>query len=229
MDDLPRDTQHAHLLRSVELAGRRVIDVGSGSGELVRWLRAQGADVVGVECGEIMIGLARAADVDHGDAYVDGTAQALPLPDGQADVVVMANSLHHVPADAMDDALREARRVLRVGGVLYVSEPVPEGSGHELVAIVDDETAVRELAQQSVDRSTADDFELLSDTRYAGTMVIASPDAFGERIVGIDPRRAARWAEARDEFLAAYERLGSPSDGGRSFDSQTRVTVLRKR
>jgi 2-polyprenyl-3-methyl-5-hydroxy-6-metoxy-1,4-benzoquinol methylase len=223
------DTQHAHLSRTVELAGRRVIDVGSGSGELVRWLRSEGADVVGVECGETMIGLARRADVDHAEAYVDGTAQALPLPDGQADVVVMANSLHHVPADAMDEALREARRVLRAEGILYVSEPVPEGSGHELVAIVDDETLVRGLAQDAIDRSTVEDFEILSDTSYAGSMVIASAEAFGERIVGIDPRRSARWSQCHDEFLAAYERLGVRCDGGRSFDSQTRVKVLRKR
>ena len=113
--------------------------------------------------------------------------------------------------------------------ILYVSEPVAQGSGHELVAIIDDETAVRELAQDVIDRSTANGFELLSDERYAGTMVIASAEAFGERIVGIDPRRAARWIEARGEFLAAFERLGVPSEGGRSFDSQTRVKVLRKR
>ncbi len=229
MNDLPTDTQHAHLSRTVELAGRRVIDVGSGSGELVRWLRAQGADVVGVECGETMIALARQADGEHADAYVDGVAQALPVPDSRADVVVMANSLHHVPAEAMDDALREAHRVLRPGGTLYVSEPVAEGSGHELVAIVDDESAVRELAQQAIDRAVTAGFELVSETRYAGSMVIGSADAFGTRIVGIDPRRAERWADARDEFLAAYERLGVPCDGGRSFDSRTRVKVLRKR
>jgi hypothetical protein len=112
--------------------------------------------------------------------------------------------------------------------VLYVAEPVAEGPGHELVAIIDDETEVRELAQQAIDRATAHGFELLSDTRYASRMVVASADTFGERIVGIDPRRAARWTEARDEFVAAFDRLGVPGEGGRAFDNQTRVKVLRK-
>jgi SAM-dependent methyltransferase len=229
VDEIARSTQHEHLAASVALAGRRVVDVGAGSGELVRWLRGQGADVVGVECGETMMRLAREADPQYPEAYLDGVAQALPLPDREADVVVMSNSLHHVPAAEMDAALREVHRVLQAGGILYVAEPVAEGPGHELVAIIDDETEVREQAQQAIDRAASHGFELLSDSRYTNRMVIASAEAFGERIVGIDPRRAARWAEARDEFAAAYERLGVPSDGGRAFDNQTRVKVLRKR
>jgi SAM-dependent methyltransferase len=229
VNEIAQGTQHESLSSSVVLAGRRVVDVGAGSGELVRWLRDQGADVVGVECGETMMRLARAADPQHPEAYLDGVAQALPLPDGDADVVVMSNSLHHVPAAEMDAALREAHRVLRPEGILYVSEPVATGAGHELVAIIDDETEVRALAQQAIDRAASHDFELVDDFRYASRMVIASADAFGERIVGIDPRRAARWAEARDAFLAAYERLGVATDGGRAFDNQTRVKVLRKR
>ena len=229
MDEQPRDTPHARLLSHVEVAGRRVVDVGSGAGELVRWLRSQGADVVGVECGDTMIGLALAADPEHPESYLDGVAQALPLPDGDADVVVMANSLHHVPAESMDAALAEAARVLRPGGTLYVTEPIAEGSGHELVRMVDDETEVRRLAQEALARASDAGFEPVAHRRYAGRTVIASAEAYGERIVGIDPRRAARWAEVRDEFVAAFDRLGVPCDGGRAFDADAQVTVLRKR
>lgn len=228
MDERARDTPHTRLLRHVEVAGRRVVDVGSGAGELVRWLRSQGADVVGVECGDTMIGLALAADPDHPESYLDGVAQSIPLPDGEADVVVMANSLHHVPAEAMDAALDEVRRVLRPGGTLYVTEPVADGTSHELIRIIDDETQVRALAQAALDRAVGRGFEQVSDRRYDDEMVIASPDAFGARIVGIDPRRAERWAQARSEFLAAFERLGVPCEGGRSFDSQAHVRVLVK-
>ena len=42
------------LAATVDLAGRDVVDIGCGAGELVRWLREQGAHPVGVECGPAM-------------------------------------------------------------------------------------------------------------------------------------------------------------------------------
>lgn len=217
------------MLRThVALAGRRVVDVGCGSGELVRWLRGEGADAIGVECGEVMMGQARAADPEHPDAYLDGVGQDLPLPDESADAVVMSYSLHHVPDDQMVNALREAFRVLRRGGQLYVAEPIAAGPGHELVRIIDDETEVRAQAQAALNEAPGLGFALELETVYRTQMVLRSAEAFAERIVGIDPRRAARMAEHRDEFFAAFERLGTEVDGARAFDSDTRVKLFVK-
>jgi ubiquinone/menaquinone biosynthesis C-methylase UbiE len=53
---------------------------------------------------------------------VDGTADALPLGDGEADAVVTSLVLCSVPDQA--SALAEARRVLKPGGELRFYEPV---------------------------------------------------------------------------------------------------------
>src|SRR5690606_4612451 len=97
--ELERSTQQEMLRRWVEPAGRRVVDIGCGSGELVRWLRSEGAEAIGVECGEVMMRLAREADPEHPEAYLDGVGQALPLPDASVDAAVMSFSLHHVPRE----------------------------------------------------------------------------------------------------------------------------------
>src|SRR3954447_23970558 len=88
-----------------------------------------------------------------GERSLEGGAQALPLEDASADVVVFANSLHHVPGDLLDAALGEAARVLRPGGLLYLPEPVAEGPYFELVRAVDDETAVRAAAHAAIGRA----------------------------------------------------------------------------
>ncbi len=226
--DFTRSTQHEMLIRHVALAGRRVVDVGCGSGELVRWLREQGALAIGVECGDEMMRQARAADPAHPDAYLDGVGQALPLPDASMDAVVMSFSLHHVPREEMTNALREAHRVLRPAGTLYVAEPLPTGHGHEVVSLIDDETEVRGFAQDALSKTDALGFETVHASTYASQMLLESAEAFGRRIVGIDPRRAARMNERRAEFVDAFERLAERVEGRYAFDQFVRVQVMRK-
>jgi ubiquinone/menaquinone biosynthesis C-methylase UbiE len=216
------------LSRYVAPAGRRVVDVGCGSGEIVRWLRSQGADAVGVECGEVMIRQAREADPDHSEVYLDGGGQDLPLPSESADAVVMSCSLHHVPPSEMVNALREAHRVLRPAGTLYVAEPISAGAGHEVVSLIDDETEVRIFAQGALSQSPSLGFETVLETTYASQMLMDSAEVFAKRIVGIDPRRAARMASRHDEFIEAFERLADRVDDKYAFDQHVRVKVLRK-
>ncbi|MEQ8717011.1 MAG: methyltransferase domain-containing protein [Acidimicrobiales bacterium] len=220
---------HADVLaETVEFAGRRVADVGCGAGELVRWLRERGADVVGVECGEIMRGRALEADPDHRDDYVDGVGQDLPLGDDSCDVVIYSYSLHHVPAQDMDAALAEVRRVLRPGGTLYVVEPVAAGPLHEVVKIIDDETEVRSLAQAALDRAVDSGFEAVADFRYTSETRMADAAAFAHVVVGVSPNRAERLAEHRDEFDRRFVEYGRPVDDGWAFEMENHVRVLRR-
>ncbi len=90
-----------------------VVDLGAGTGKLTRSLVALGHRVTAVEPLPEMIAYLRAA-VPTATA-VEGGAEAIPLPDASADVVVCAQAFHwfdHGPA------LREIARVLRLGGTI---------------------------------------------------------------------------------------------------------------
>jgi SAM-dependent methyltransferase len=87
--------------------------------------------------------------------FVHAGAQAIPLADASFDGALMLKSLHHVPLPLMDAALAGARRVLRPGGWLYVSEPVAAGPLNGITRLFNDEGRVRAEAQAALDRALA--------------------------------------------------------------------------
>jgi SAM-dependent methyltransferase len=100
--------------------GRRVLEVGCGSGVLCRWLaRRIGGDtpVVGVDVNRYFLREAAALAAQEGLAgridFREGDATALPFADASFDAVLSATVLEEVDADR---ALAELVRVTRPGG-----------------------------------------------------------------------------------------------------------------
>lgn len=202
-------TTHEQVLTDVlvDLAGRRVLDVGCGAGALVRWFRAQGAVVTGAECGTEMRRRAVEADPHHADDYVDAEGQDLPFDDDTFDVVVYSYSLHHVPTGLIPDALSEAHRVLRPGGQLVVIEPAVDRPGRAVAPEVVDETVQRTAAQAAIDDADRLGFELVRRDEYATESRFPDFDTWAHDIVGIDPDRSAAMHQHHDHVRANFERL----------------------
>ena len=88
-----------------------VVDLGAGTGKLTRTLVALGHRVVAVEpLDEMRAELAAALPAVHA---LQGSAEAIPLFDGAADVVASAQAFHWFDHD---NALPEIARVLRPAG-----------------------------------------------------------------------------------------------------------------
>lgn len=96
-------------------AGGRLLDLAAGTGKLTRLLERPGLEVVAVEpVAAMRTQLARACP---GVEVLDGTAEAIPLPDGSVDVVTVAQAFHWFDPAV---ALAEIARVLAPGGSLGI-------------------------------------------------------------------------------------------------------------
>jgi SAM-dependent methyltransferase len=92
--------------------GRDVVDLAAGTGMLTRGLAARGRDVVAVEPVAQMRALIASVERVR---VLDGTAEAIPLPDRCADAVTVAQAFHWFDGAR---ALAEIHRVLRPGAKL---------------------------------------------------------------------------------------------------------------
>jgi len=91
----------------------RVADLGAGTGILTGALARLGTDVIAVEPDQAM--LAELRRQLPAVRAVEGSAEALPLPDHSVDAVLCGQALHWFDLDL---ALPEIARVLTPGGVL---------------------------------------------------------------------------------------------------------------
>ncbi|MEO6059201.1 MAG: methyltransferase domain-containing protein [Candidatus Limnocylindria bacterium] len=117
--------------------GERVVDCGSGAGAdslIAARLVASSGRVIGVDMTPEMLAKASAnaelAELGNVE-FREGVIEALPVPDGWADVVISNGVLNLVPDKTM--ALAEIFRVLRPGGRIQLADivldrPVPGGS-----------------------------------------------------------------------------------------------------
>lgn len=169
----------------VDWNGKTVIDVGCGNGGLAGALAKRGAVVTGIEPDPIQAEANRKAEPRPNVTLMQAPAEAMPVPDNSADVVIFSKSLHHVPADHMDKALHEAARVLKKdSGILYVMEPDIRGDYSVLVKPFHDETMVRGQALAALDRTALTLFKSMDEYWYSTEMRFANFDAFVDRAAG---------------------------------------------
>jgi ArsR family transcriptional regulator len=105
-------------------AGKTVADLGCGTGQLLERLKGRAGQLIGVDNAQAM--LDAAASRLGQDALLSlrlGELSHLPLRDQEADAVALSMVLHHLSEP--EEALAEAVRALRPGGVLLVADFEP--------------------------------------------------------------------------------------------------------
>ncbi|MDE2074277.1 MAG: methyltransferase domain-containing protein [Alphaproteobacteria bacterium] len=210
----------------LKVRGLSLIDVGCASGAQDRELVGKGASVLGVEPDPIQAEKNRAAEPMPGLSFVEARAQSLPAESGSVDGVFFFRSLHHVPVDRMDAALKEAARVLKPGGFLWIVEPGMTGTHFPVMRPFHDETAVRNAAQAALTRTAPGLFERAECFRYVQHPRYPDFAAFVARITGHTFNDIKRAQVETDEVRALFEQ-GRTKDGDYAFDQPMLLNLYR--
>ncbi|MBC2905765.1 class I SAM-dependent methyltransferase [Streptomyces cupreus] len=127
---------HQEMIRLAGLRdGHRVLDVGCGTGNLLRATgqRYRNVDLVGLDPDPKALARAgrKARRVGLTVRLDRGFAQELPYGDGSFDRVFSSLMLHHLDSTSKDALLAEVRRVLRPEGLLVLADAVFDEHGHD--------------------------------------------------------------------------------------------------
>ncbi|WP_173059822.1 class I SAM-dependent methyltransferase [Sulfurimicrobium lacus] len=211
------------------LQGADILELGCGKAEKTRAISQSGKarSITALEVDEIQ----HAANLHSNDlanvSFALGGAEAIPAADESFDVVLMFKSLHHVPVAQMDRAMAEIRRVLRPGGMAYISEPVFAGEFNEILRLFHDEEAVREAAFSAVERAVAAGrFELVSETFFSTPTRFETFEQFEERILKVTHTEHRLSPDLYRRVREQFMRHMTPH--GADFETPLRVDLLRK-
>jgi len=109
----------ARILQRIGIEGKRILEIGFGSGTTSSYLAENGASVVGIDISLPALRNAKGRGATFAILCADG--RALPFPDSSFDIVFHQGVLEHF-RDPLP-LLKEQGRVLRKGGALVVDVP----------------------------------------------------------------------------------------------------------
>lgn len=119
--------KHKYLLDLASIApGARLLDIGSGRGEIVFHAARIGAEAVGIDYSEAAISLARERCSMWGDDVVRRVrfyceeAQHMSFPDNYFDVIIMSDVVEHLYPEQLASVFAEVYRVLRPQGRVII-------------------------------------------------------------------------------------------------------------
>lgn len=215
------------ISKIISVESLTVVDIGCGPGALARDLCAVGASVIGVEPDPIQAKKNRNASPSSHLTFIEAGAEKLPLPDASADGVFFCRSLHHVPIARMDDALKEAARVLkRRAGFLCVIEPAVTGSYFTVSRPFHDETIVRTEAQAALNRTATQLFSNVELYDYVQRRRYSDFEQMVARVTGQTFNTIRRDQVETDEVRRLFE-TGRTDNGDYSFEQPMLINVYR--
>ncbi len=222
-------TELALMQRILPLKNADIVELGCGKAVMTRALSqcVEQGTVVATEVDEVQHQLNLQISDLSNVTFVFGGAEKIDVADASVDVVLMFKSLHHVPESLMGAALEEIARVLKPGGLAYISEPVFRGSFNEVLRLFHDEQSVRQQAFDAV-KNCVDNgvLTLVEQQFFNAELHFDDFEQYQSQVMNVTHTEHRLSETLMAEVKATFER--SMSDDGADFVLPIRVDLLRK-
>ena len=211
----------------LHLEGATILELGCGKAEKTRFVAEKAVSVLALEVDETQLAKNLAITDLPNVRFAHGGAEKIPAADSNFDIVLMFKSLHHVPGELMDSVFSEIRRVLKPGGVAYISEPVYAGDFNEVLKFFHDEKAVREAAFAAEKQAVSSGrLALVSQKFFLQPMHFANFLQFEEQVIKVTHTEHRLSAETLEKVRSKfYEYM---TQEGATFQTPIRVDLFKK-
>ncbi|MCK5662390.1 MAG: class I SAM-dependent methyltransferase [Thiotrichaceae bacterium] len=215
--------------RLLSLDNKHILELGCGSADKTRNIATSGVNrkITALEVDAVAHEKnLQITDLPNVTFGLSG-AQDIPLADESVDVVFMFKSLHHVPLDLMQTSMQEIRRVLKPGGLAYISEPVFAGEFNEILRLFHDEQVVREEAFNTVKKVVDDGlFSLVDEVFFNSPLQFEDFTEFENHTIKVTYGDYRMDDDLYDRVKAQFEQ--HMGDEGVNFLHPIRVDLLQK-
>lgn len=228
--NITRTSPETEVYESIlSLDGKKILELGCGKAIITRSIAISGTDreVLALEVDRIQHEKNLLIDDLPNVRFGLAGAENIPAGDNSFDVVFMFKSLHHVPLELMGQALREIRRVLKPGGLAYISEPVFAGNFNNVLKLFHNEEAERQAAFEALQRAIeTGDFALKDELFFNTPNHFVDFAEFEQRIINVTHTDHQLETGLMQEVKAAFDKYMTPD--GAHFENPVRVDLLEK-
>lgn len=215
--------------RVLSLDNKHILELGCGLAQITRDIATSGVNrkITALEVDEVAHQKNLLIDDLPNVEFGLAGAEDIPLEDETVDIVLMFKSLHHVPVELMEVSLREIRRVLKPGGLAYISEPIFSGDFNKILSMFHNEKEVRELAFNSIKKAVNEgQFSLVKEVFFNTPKRYKDFAEFENTIINVSHTDHALDEKLFDQVKQMFEQhLG---DDGALFLTPIRVDLLKK-
>lgn len=214
---------------TLSLDGKKILEIGCGNANKTRLIATNGVNrkITATEVDVIQHKKNILIDDLPNVSFEMASCESMPFDDNSFDIVFMFKSLHHVPVDLMEDALKEIKRVLKSEAIAYISEPVFAGDYNEILRLFHDEEVVRIAAFNTLKKVVNEKKMLLLDEIFFNTPILfKSFEDFEDKVIKVTHSNhqlsKELYQRVKDQFSLHLKQDGA------HFLAPIRVDLLQK-